>query len=315
MGALEVFPTERATRSPATRSPQRPAGTSPTWIDMWLRATLERSGSRETHTAYARALRRFQAWWGDRPLLAVRPADAVRYAEYLRTCGLAPSSQSQAIAAMRSLYGFAARSGVLPSSPFQNAPTPKVGPRAVTSSLEREDIEQMLAVARPRPQAVLLLLATTGLRISEALDARWSDTFTDERERTGLRVAGRGRARTVKLLPAVVDALAAIRQGEYLLPARDGGRWTKQGADAMLARLAKRAEIGKPVSAEGLRRFLATHALAGGAPLVQVQQDLGHAALATTQRYLRAGAGLEMGSADFLHLQPRAPAPSPAPSV
>lgn len=271
---------------------------------MWLKATLERSGSRETHTAYARALRRFHTWWGDRPLLAVRPADAVRYAEYLRESGLAPSSQSQAIAAMRSLYAFAARSGVLPSSPFQNAPSPKVGPRVVQSALERQDVEEMLKVARSRPRAVLLLLATTGLRISEALDARWSDTFVDNHGRTGLRVAGRSRARAIKLLPVVVQALTAIRHGDHLLPSRDGGRWTKQGADAMLTRLARRAGVNKPVSAEGLRRFLATHAIAGGAPLVQVQQDLGHAALATTQRYVRAGVGLELGSADFLQLDP-----------
>ncbi len=274
---------------------------------MWLKATLDRSGSRETHTAYARALRRFHTWWGERPLLAVRPADAVRYAEYLRESGLAPSSQSQAIAAMRSLYAFAARSGVLPASPFQNAPTPKLGPRVVQSALDREDLEQMLKVARPRPRAVLLLLATTGLRITEALEARWSDTFVDGHGRTGLRVAprGRARARTIKLLPVVVESLGSIRHGEYLLPSRDGGRWTKQGADAMLARLAKRADLEKPVSAEGLRRFLATHAIAGGAPLVQVQQDLGHAALATTQRYVRAGVGLELGSADFLQLDPQ----------
>jgi integrase/recombinase XerD len=303
---------DRGERRPTARGAPRPAGASPSWIDMWLKATLARSGSQETHAAYARALRRFQTWWGDRPLLAVRPADAVRYVEYLRTSGLAPSSQAQAIAAMRSLYGFAARSGVLPSSPFQNAPSPRVGPRSVTSLLEQEDVERMLAVARPRPRAVLLLLATTGLRISEALAARWADTFVDERGRTGLRVAGRGRARAVKLIPVTVQALAAIRRGEYLLPARDGGRWTKQGADAMLTRLARRAGVDKPVSAEGLRRFLATHALAGGAPLVQVQQDLGHAALATTQRYVRAGTGLELGSADFLHLEGAAPQPSPS---
>jgi len=277
---------------------------------MWLKATLARSGSRETHTAYARALRRFQTWWGDRPLLAVRPADAFRYAEFLRTSGLSPSSQSQAIAAMRSLYGFAARAGVLPVSPFQNAPSPKLGPRTIESGLEPDDVHRMLATARSRPRAVLLLLATTGLRISEALNARWSDTFVDGLGRTGLRVTGRGRAREVKLIPAVLEALEAVRQGDYLLPARDGARWTKQGADAMLTRLAKRAEVSKPVSAEGLRRFLATHALAGGAPLVQVQQDLGHASLATTQRYVRAGRGLEVGSADFLQLN-TAPPPQP----
>ncbi len=162
----------------------------------------------------------------------------------------------------------------------------------------------MLEASEGKTRAMILLLATTGLRISEALDARWSDTYQDPLGNAGLRVVGKGgKARSVKVLPAVVEALRPFRasQDGYLLPNASGERMSHQSADQAISRAAARAGItDRRVSAHWLRHFLATQALAAGAPLLQVQQDLGHAALATTQRYLHAAKGLEKTSADYV---------------
>ena len=155
----------------------------------------------------------------------------------------------------------------------------------------------MLAASEGKTHALILLLVTTGLRISEALDARWNHLYADPHGSTGLRVAGRGaKVRDVQILPAVVEALKPFRTGPagYLIPNDKGARLSQQAADQAIARAAQRAGIDKQVSAHRLR-----HYLANGADLLQVQKDLGHAALATIQRYLHAAKGLDKTSADF----------------
>ena len=277
-------------------------------VDLWLASVWRRSNSAKTQEAYTRALARFRGWLGARPLCSVRLPDAIAYARHLEGSGLAPASQAQALAAVRSLYRFLAKVGTeaggIDHSPFDAVPLPKVAAPAAPRMLSRGEVRAMVDAGSPKARALVLLLATTGLRISEALGATWADTFTDPHGNLGLRVVGRGgKARAVKLLPSVVEALAVWRTVRGpLLPARHGGPMTKQSADDMLARLAKAAGIGKNVSAHWLRHFLATQALANGAPLLTVRRDLGHAALATTQRYLHAAEGLEKTSADFVAL-------------
>jgi len=275
-------------------------------VEMWLANVWRRSNSSKTQEAYKRALSRYRAWLAGRPLRSVQLTDAVGYARHLEGTGLAASSQAQALAAVRSLYRFMARvgsaNGGIDHSPFDAVPTPKVATAGAPRMLSTAEVRAMLEAASPKAAALVRLLATTGLRISEALAATWADVFTDPHGNTGLRVVGKGgKLRDVKLIPSVVDALGEWKtDAGPLLPVRHGGPMTKQAADAMLARLAKKAGIRKNVSAHWLRHFLATQALANGAPLLTVQRDLGHAALATTQRYLHAAEGLEKTSADFV---------------
>ena len=270
----------------------RPDGTpdEEALVQLWPASVWRRSSSAKTQEAYTRALARYRGWLGDRPLRSVRMPDAIAYARHLEESHLAPSSQAQALAAVRSLYKFLARVGTeaggIDHSPFEAVPTPKVPTQGAPRMLAREELRRMLAVATPKPRALVLLLCTTGLRISEALSATWADVFNDPHGNTGLRVVGKGgKARQVKLRSEVLAALKMWKtDAGPLLPARHGGPMSKQSVDAMLARLAQKAGIGKNVSAHWLRHYMATQALAAGAPLLTVQRDLGHAALATTQR-------------------------------
>ena len=94
----------------------------------------------------------------------------------------------------------------------------------------------------------------------------------------------------LQFMPAVVEAMKPFPTGPagYLIPNDEGARLSQQAADQAIARAAQRAGIDKQVSAHWLRHCLATTALANGPDLPQVQKGLGHAALATTQRYLPA---------------------------
>lgn len=269
-------------------------------VRLWLARAHQRSGSDATLRAYTAAASRWARHLG-RDVLTATQREALWYAQALAASGLAPASVARDVAALRSLYRLAEELGVLPRSPFAPVRAPRVDAAGAPRMVQREELRAMLEAAAPRGRALLLLLATTGLRISEALGATWDETFADPHGNTGLRVVGKGgKARTVKLVAAVVAALAPWRtEGGPLWPARHGGHATQQAADRMIARIAARAGV-RHVSAHWLRHHAATYAYAAGAPLPQVQRDLGHASLATTQRYLHAAEGLRRTSADYV---------------
>lgn len=305
----------------ATLDPQSLATCEPSTEDdavaLWLANVHGRSGSDRTIAAYTAALDRFRSWLGPRPLASVTIPVAVGYATWLRheSC-LATSSQAQALAALRSMYSFWSKLGLVQLSPFAAVPQPRVSCAGAARMLPADELRSMLAVATPRQRAVVLLVATTGLRVEEACAARWEHVYRDPGGNVGLHVVGKGgEERDAKLLPAVVDALRAASGSDghadeqtcdvgrpggagdasgYLLPMR-----TRQAVDQMLERLCKRAGV-RHVSCHWLRHFFATEALYAGADLLRVQDDMGHASLSTTRRYLHAAKGLQKTSADFV---------------
>lgn len=272
-------------------------------VRLWLARAYARSHSAETQRAYGAAVARLQEHLGvARCLLSVTQREALWYAQSLGDRGLAPASQARDLAALRSLYRFAVDLGAIAVSPFAVVRSPRVAPEGAPRMLSREELRSMLAAAPPKGRALLLLLATTGMRISEAMDATWEHVYFDPHGNTGLRVVGKGgKAREVKLLPMVVAALEAWRSPSGpLWPNRAGGRCSPQSAGAMIGRVAEAAGVSKAVSAHWLRHYAATQALAAGADLLQIQQDLGHSSIRTTQRYLHAATGLDRTVADYV---------------
>ncbi len=267
---------------------------------LWLASVWQRGRSQATQRAYTSAVSRWSAHLG-RDLLTATAPEAITYAASLDATRLAPASQAQELSAIRSLYGFAVGLGALASSPFSLVRSPRVDQSGALRILTREQLRSLMAAATPRQLALLLYLATTGLRVSEALSASWTDAYLDPAGRTGLRVRGKGgKARDVKLVPAVLDALQPWRTlGGPIWPAQHGGHASRQSVDEMLRRVCRAAEMPE-ISPHWLRHYLATQALAAGADLLQVQHDLGHASIRTTQRYLHAAQGLQRTSADFV---------------
>jgi integrase/recombinase XerC len=146
-----------------------------------------------------------------------------------------------------------------------------------------------------RDAAVLTLLYGCGLRISEALSLRRADApLADE-----VRIIGKGgKTRIVPVLAAVKaaidDYLAQVPFGldpdDALFRAKRGGPLSPRHVQAVVQAL--RGRLGLPDSAtpHALRHSFATHLLGAGADLRAIQELLGHASLATTQRYTQVDA-------------------------
>jgi integrase/recombinase XerC len=271
--------------------------------------THERSLSAHTVRAYEGDLLRFldflAADYLGRDPAAVGPRDvdplAVRsFLAHLSRGGLGRKSQGRALSAVRSLFRFACREGVVGANPAETIRTPKPGqplprhlrPGEVETLIEAADGDDDLA---RRDRAILELLYAAGLRVGELVGLDWGDI---DRSGRVLRVMGKGgKERMVPFGAPAAEALEAWlaawdgRAGtdwdvdRPVFLNHRGGRLSARSVRRVIDRYVAESRLAPGVHPHTLRHTVATHLLEGGADLRAIQELLGHASLATTQRY------------------------------
>lgn len=270
-------------------------------------AWLSSLHSPATRAAYERDWLRFAAWLSEvrgPAVLAVSFPLVEAYARHMREVeqpAKRPTTQARRLAAVSSFYRYAVKAGVLDRNPAaaELVDRPPTGPDHVrlTPALTPADVAELLAASsNPQDRALVLLLGSTGMRVTEALSIDL-DAITTERGHAVVVTTGKGgKAGTTPLVPALqaeVDAVRAIRTSGPLFVAEHGGRMTRQGAQRALARLAHRAGLGKPVTPHMLRATAITSALQAGVALDRVQRMARHSDPRTTVRYHRAADDLD----------------------
>ncbi len=277
----------------------------------------EVNASPETVRAYEGDLMRFLGFLS-RDFLGVeaetiRPGDvdplAVRsYLAYMTGQKLAKRSQGRALAAVRSLFRYACREGILAANPAKSVKTPKV-PKTLPRHLRPGEVENLLEAPEAadgplalRDRAILELLYAAGLRVGELVSLGWRDIDLSARV---LRVMGKGRKeRMVPFGRPAADALriwleawepvrARAAGGKRAFDEDDdpvflnnlGGRLTDRSVRRVLDRWVDSAALARGVHPHTLRHTFATHLLENGADLRTIQELLGHESLSTTQKY------------------------------
>jgi integrase/recombinase XerC len=250
-------------------------------------------------------------------LAALVPADIRAYLARRHGEGLAKSSQARGLSALKSLFGFFDRRGVLHNPVLTVVRAPRL-PKALPKPLAADEALEALGAAAAlqrepwmaaRDTALFTLLYGCGLRLGEALSLTRSQAPTG----TSMMITGKGnKQRLVPLLPAVVQAVAdylgqcpfALKAADPLFVGARGGPLNPGVVQRQMRRL--RAYLGLPDSAtpHALRHSFATHLLAGGGDLRTIQELLGHASLSTTQRYTAVDANALAAIYDKSH--PRA---------
>ena len=263
----------------------------------------QRRASPLTVQAYRRDLAAFMGFMaghtGAEPDLAVlaalRQADFRAWLAHEAVTGTTNATRARHLSAVRSLFRYLSRHhGVdnlapgLLGTPRARAPVP----RALTPE-QALDVAASVGdaddpVMQARDVALFTLLYGAGLRIAEAL-------ALDVRDVGGpvLRVQGKGgRERLAPLLPAVQAALDEWlrlhpnRRAEApLFPGVKGGRLNPGVAQRTMRTYRRQTGLPDHATPHALRHSFATHLLGGGADLRAIQELLGHASLATTQRY------------------------------
>jgi integrase/recombinase XerD len=254
--------------------------------------------SPRTVDAYRRDLAALAAFRGG-PVGEATREDLERWLAAMRAAGLAPTTLSRRVSAVRSYFRHLTvigRKGENPAAAIELPRRPKKLPRAL-SPAEMERLIEAAAGTTPRSlrdHALVELMYGAGLRVSEAVGLEKGAVDLDDRI---VRVVGKGGKE--RLVPLGRPAAEAVRRylalgrphldrrfrRELFLNAR-GGALTRAGAFLILRKLADRAGLDpQRVHPHLLRHSFATHLLEGGADLRSVQEMLGHADLGTTERY------------------------------
>jgi integrase/recombinase XerC len=267
----------------------------------FLRHLGERNVSLHTIKAYSGDLANFAAYAGPRGWksidhITIRGFLAQRYEK-----GLGKTSVARSLAAVRSLYHWLAREGVVEQNPAKLVATPKLAkklPRVPTIEEMNSVLDGQMpeAAAFPeRDRLMLELLYGCGIRNSELTRIDLDDI---RRSEESILIHGKGKKQryvpfgdSVKsalasYLPARQATLAQIRKtAAALLINHRGGRLTTRSVGRIIKKIAIAKGLSPDVHPHTLRHAFGTHMLEEGADLRAIQELLGHERLATTQRY------------------------------
>jgi len=251
--------------------------------------------------AYRRDLDRFLLWLGDREPRELTVHELADYAAWLHQQQLAPASIARNLVSLKIFYRFLQLEGEVRDNPVELLGSPKLWQRIphVLSPKQLRELFESPRIDEPlwrRDRALLELLYATGCRASEISNLKLADIHLD----SGFcRCLGKGdKERIVPVGRRAIEAISAYLEHErprlataggstppWLLLSRRGKRLRRERIWELFKKYAARIGASDKVSPHTMRHTFATHMLAGGADLRQVQELLGHANIATTQIY------------------------------
>jgi integrase/recombinase XerC len=267
----------------------------------FIRHLRERNASPHTVKAYSSDLLLFATYAGSRRWNQIDHVAIRGFLSQLYDKGLSKTSVARALAAVRSLYRWLAREGVVEQNPAKLVATPKLAkklPRVPTIEEMNSVIDgEMPEVAAfpERDRLMLELLYGCGIRNSELTGINLGDIRLSAE---AILIRGKGKKeRYVPFGDAVKAGLSVYlperqkwlgargKQCAALLINRRGGRLTTRSVGRIIKKIAVAKGLSPDVHPHTLRHAFGTHMLEEGADLRAIQELLGHERLATTQRY------------------------------
>lgn len=265
---------------------------------------VEKGLASNTVSAYKRDLAKFELFARKRKvqLVDVTREDLVDFLAGLYREKLESRTVARHLVTLRNFFRFAQVQELVPSDPAANLESPKIR-RSLPGYLRLEEVERLLeqpdekTALGVRDRAMLEVLYSTGLRVSELIGLRVPDL---DPKAGCVRCIGKGDKE--RIVPVGRKALAMVEKylrhgrpnllGRNKAPAstalfvnRRGGRLSRVGVWKILSAYGRRAGLRTALTPHMLRHSFATHLLERGADLRSVQLMLGHADISTTQIY------------------------------
>ncbi|MFX0064491.1 MAG: site-specific tyrosine recombinase/integron integrase [Candidatus Hermodarchaeota archaeon] len=255
---------------------------------------VEKNYSLNTCEQYGYDLRLFLKYLENKPLKKITTLDIRQFLIHLKKDrNYAPASLHRKICAIRSFYRFLTRQGYLVADPSTQIASPKV-PRSLPKYLTLEQVEAFLKnVRKIRDKAIIELLYSSGLRVSELCILNIDDINFKENS-LKVRKAKGNKQRYVLFNDRVKETLMKYLEqrkvpinanGKALFLNRTKRRMQPGSVQRIIAKYRKLANFPKNLTPHTLRHTFATHLMQNGADIRSIQELLGHASLSTTQIY------------------------------
>ena len=233
-------------------------------------------------------------------LRAVDTPRVKSFLAFLGTLNYSKSTVARKLATLRSFYKFCMRRGYVTIHPLATIRTPKQDKR-LPKFLELDQINQLLStpddttLLGARDRAMLEVLFSTGVRVSELVDLNFADI-----DFVGQVIRVRGKGKKQRTAPIGETAIAAVKKylelrrsdprsatfdQEALFVNKHGQRLSTRSVRRKLDKYLSQCGLDPSISPHTLRHSFATHMLNNGADLRSVQELLGHQSLSTTQIY------------------------------
>ncbi len=262
---------------------------------------LQRNFTSNTVDAYERDLQKLLTYLDGEKIKPenVELEDLQHFAASLHDIGVTARSQCRILSGIRSFYKFLVTDGYIQDDPTELLESPQLGDHLpeVLSVEEIDMIESAIDLSKwegHRNKAIIEVLFSCGLRVSELTNLKLSNLYLDEEY---VRVEGKGRKE--RLVPISQKAikelgywfedrrLMNIKKGEedYVFLNRRGAHLTRTMILIMVKKYAEEAGIKKTISPHTFRHSFATALLEGGADLRVIQAMLGHESIGTTEIY------------------------------
>ena len=259
---------------------------------------LEKHLSQNTIEAYMRDIKQFQHFILHR--YDCLPKDVARenierYMDWLYDRGSKKSSQARQLSGIKSFFNYLLLKDMIASSPAELILPPKPA-KVLPDTLSTDEIDRMIATiddSSPkgiRDKAILEVLYSCGLRVSELCNLRLGDLFFGEGY---IRIIGKGdKQRLVPISGVACERIQRYKEVRTKKTTEDtlflnnrGTKLTRVMIFNIIKQAALLAGIDKSISPHTLRHSFATHLLEGGANIRQVQEMLGHESILTTEVY------------------------------
>ena len=263
---------------------------------------VERNVSIHTMDAYKRDINQYLMYLGDLDIKNLSDVKSTHIRDYIRVLsdgGMAPASISRIISSIRTYYRFLSSENILDENPVLLINNPKL-PKKLPDVLSEKEISLIINAIQEssqfyqRDKAIIELLYSCGIRVTELCNLEMSNLFIDE---DLIRVMGKGNKE--RLLPLGVrskkyldDYIKHSRNSHikksvssFVFVSRNGNQLTRAMINIILNKWTQVSGLKKSVSPHKLRHSFATHLLEGGADLRFVQALLGHSDISTTQIY------------------------------
>ncbi len=273
-----------------------------TQIERYLEELRRTGASAHSLKAYESDLRYFLQYLAPPDLAPPAPeaVDLLLLREWLASLyrdELAAVSIRRKLAAVRGLFKYMHREGVVPTNVARLVRTPKA-PKTVPDVMTAEQVNTLIdgvasRIERPHPardRAIFEVLYGCGVRVSELAGLDLQDL---DRTDAWIRVRGKGRKerqvplprRAAEALDRYLNERPAVRDERAVFLNHRGGRLTDRGISLIVKFYATLLANDPSVHPHSFRHAYATHLLSAGADLRAIQELLGHARLSTTQKY------------------------------
>lgn len=259
---------------------------------------IDKKYSLDTIFSYKNDLEKFFVFFKSMPIKNISKNNLRNYLKYLNESELSEKSISHNISTLRSFYKFLVAENYLDNNLIMFIDLPKI-PKTLPNVLSIEDLDKLLDIRvtdkySARNKAMLELMYSSGLRISELINLRVVDISLDE---ALVRVLGKGSKE--RIIPVGDCALSALNRyisiyrqdllkkqsSDYLFLSSRGSKMSRQAFFKIIKAIALEKNIRTEISPHTLRHSFATHMLNYGADLRSIQELLGHSDISTTQIY------------------------------